>query len=126
MGGGISVGDTSGGTKKDGLTRRLMPSYEPSMEPIATDGTTIRGMSISVGVRVGDELFNERLGRGCVVVDGHIGDDDVIFKGLFVCKGPLKKCSKGSSDNSATFSGVDSVGSRGPSIIPKVGTLSIS
>jgi len=126
MGGGISAVDTSGGTKKEGLTRRLMPASDPSMEPTDTDGTAIGGVSIGFGVRVGDEFVNERLGKGCIIVDGRIGADDVRFEGLFVCKGPLKKRSYGSSDSSPTFGGADSVGSKGPSIIAEVGTLSSS
>jgi len=91
MGGAISAGDTKGGTKKEGLTRRLMPASDPSMEPPDTDGVAIGGVSIGVGVRVGDELVNERLGKGCVAVDGREGTDDVRFEELFVCRGPLKK-----------------------------------
>lgn len=90
MGGAINAGDTNGGTKKEGLTRRLMPASEPSMELTDTDGTAIGGLSIDVG-GAGDELVNERLGKGCVDVDGRMGADDVRFEGLFVCKGPLKK-----------------------------------
>jgi hypothetical protein len=61
------------------------------MEPPDTDGVSIGGVSIGVGVRVGDELVNERLGKGCVAVDGREGTDDVRFEELFVCRGPLKK-----------------------------------
>lgn len=90
MGGAINGGDTNGGTKKEGLTRRLMPASEPSMELTDTDGTAIGGVSIDVGGD-GAELGNERLGKECVDVNGRIGADDVKFEGLFVCKGPLKK-----------------------------------
>ena len=101
MGGGISVEDKGGGTKKEGLTRvvrRLTPTSDTSigggvMGPNGTDEAGRGGDGAGIGVRVGEETDNERVGEGCVTVDVRKGADDVRFGGLVKCKGPAKKCS---------------------------------